>query len=326
MPPVDGGVSSVTIQLASSSQSNIAPLPISAAQETRRFGERLSLPSVLIAELVAAVEQTERRLMRHKSPQARITLTAAPGELTLEWSVSNMRINDEESRAVYMGPLPMSVNRGPAPLPGRDSPIVGSGWSWLYRGGPQAVLLERAHPRETLSGDMALVERQGHKLRLAIADGLGHGPQAREAAQRAVTSLRNDFKLDIQEAVLRAHDLLGSTRGATLGVIDIDFTARIVKGTTVGNVRVALFFGSRTWSPCGTDAVLGHGRGGSHGRLDVRVESHPYPDGSVLALFSDGLLNQLRLPWQRGEIDDTACQLFHTFSIASDDATLLLLG
>jgi hypothetical protein len=43
-------------------------------------------------------------------------------------------------------------------------------------------------------------------------------------------------------------------------------------------------------------------------------------------MFSDGLLNQLRLPWQRGEHDELATQLFHTFSIATDDATLLLLS
>lgn len=329
MPPEVSGPQSLVLQVASSMSSGvsgIAPLPTSNPLETRRFGERLNLPQQLIADLVTAVEQVERKIARHRSPQARITLTAAPGDLSLEWSVSSMRITEEDSRAVYIGPLPASANRG-LPLPvGREPAIVGSGWWWLYRGGPQAILLERPHPREVLSGDVTLVDRQGHKLRLAVVDGLGHGPQAREAAQRAVNSLRADSKLELAEAVLRAHDQLGSTRGATLGLVDIDFSTRIIKGTTVGNVRVVLFFNNRVWSPCGTDAVLGHGRGGSHGKLEVRIEQHPYPEGAMLALFSDGLLNQLRLPWQRGDLEETAAQLFHTFSVATDDATLLLLG
>jgi hypothetical protein len=174
---------------------------------------------------------------------------------------------------------------------------------------------------------MALALRSGDKLRLAVADGLGHGVVAREAAQRAIQSLRTDVNLGLQESLLRAHEHLAATRGATLGLVDIDLTTQILSGTTVGNVRVVLFFGAgRSWSPCGTDAVLGHGRGGLHGRLEVRIEQHPFPAGGILCLFSDGLVNQLRLPWQRGDLDETAVQLFQTFSVATDDATLLLLG
>jgi serine/threonine protein phosphatase PrpC len=174
---------------------------------------------------------------------------------------------------------------------------------------------------------MALVDRHGSRLRLAVVDGLGHGPLAHEAAQRAIASLRVDHQLDIQDAVLQAHERLAATRGATLGVIDLDLSSRTIRATTVGNVRVALFFSpGRVWSPCGTDAVLGHGRGGLHGRLEVRIEQHSWPEEAILALFSDGLSNQLRLPWQRVALDDLAAQLFVTFSVATDDATLLLVG
>ena len=100
----------------------------------------------------------------------------------------------------------------------------------------------------------------------------------------------------------------------------------MVRGTTVGNVRVALFFAPRsTWSPCGTDAVLGYGRGGV-GRLDVRVEEHPLPPDGVVCLFSDGLQSQLRPPLARAELDDLAIQLFHTFVVPRDDATLIVAG
>jgi hypothetical protein len=80
------------------------------------------------------------------------------------------------------------------------------------------------------------------------------------------------------------------------------------------------------WSPCGTDAVLGHGRGGQHGRLEVRIEQHSWPEEATLALFSDGLLNQLRLPWQKLPLDELAAQLFLTFAVPTDDATLLLVS
>lgn len=265
--------------------------------------------------------------MRQKSPLATISVRATTPDPTVEWHISAVRIGAEESRAVYLGPLPTAANRGLQTPVNRDVPTAGTGWLWMQRNGMQALTLERPHPRETQSGDVSLVERRGDKLRLSVVDGLGHGPMAREAALRAIASLRDSMNLEVQDAVLRAHDLLGATRGATLGLIDLDLATRTIRGTTVGNVRVALFFGNgRVWSPCGTDAVLGHGRGGSHGRLDVRVEQHPWPEAGILALFSDGLLNQLRLPWQRGELFELSTQLFHTFSVANDDATLLLFG
>jgi hypothetical protein len=295
-------------------------------REARSFAEKQDLTPAQLAELLSAVDEVERRLIRHGSPLAQLRVHLSPAGNSLDWTASPMRISGDDSRAAYVGPLPQTQSRV-GPLPTSDQPVSGGGWQWLERGQPQAVLLERPHPRETLSGDMILVERSGGKLRVAVADGLGHGPMAREAATRAVQSLQKDIKLDIEESVMRAHERLAATRGATLGLVDIDLVGRTIRGTTVGNVRVALFFGAgRVWSPCGTDAVLGHGRGGSSGRLTVRVEQHPYPSDSVLALFSDGLLNQLRMPWQRGDLDDLVIQLFHTFSIANDDATLLLLG
>lgn len=294
-------------------------------REARIFAERLGFTPTQIAELVTAVEEIERKLLRHRSPSAQLIVRVQPSGTTLEWAASSMRISNEDSRAMYIGPLPSTAGRATLPPQGRDPAIEGAGWRWLSKG-PELILLGRPHPRETLSGDMAMVNRRGDKMRLAVADGLGHGPLAREASRRAVESLRATVALSLEEAVLAAHEQIATTRGATLGLAEVDLTTRIIRATTVGNVRVAMFFGTgRVWSPCGTDAVLGHGRGGSHGRLDIRVEQHPWQPDTILALFSDGLLNQLRLPWQRGELDELAAQLFHTFSIATDDATLLLM-
>jgi hypothetical protein len=134
--------------------------------------------------------------------------------------------------------------------------------------------------------------------------------------------------VSVEEAVLKAHEQAAATRGATLGVVDIDLEEKLVRATTIGNIRVAMFYGGgRVWSPCGTDAVLGHGRGSFHGRLDIRVEQHMLPPDVLLAVFSDGLQNQLRLPWQRNmDPEDLALQLFATYAVATDDATLLLFN
>jgi hypothetical protein len=303
---------------------------VSAA--ARQLAERCALAEATLSRYVLGAEEAARRLLRLPGDAMTITLRGTPGEATLQWQARNLR-------------LPTDVLRPPSPLghtptaktlpPGvsaialhPDARVQGSGWRWSGERGCQITILERPHPRETYSGDMTFVERRGNKLRLAVVDGLGHGPAAREAAQRTVSALAGQMALSLEDAVLKAHEQAAPTRGATLGLVDLDLDEKVVRGTTVGNIRVALFFGSgRVWSPCGTDAVLGHGRGSFHGRLDVRVEQHVLPPDILLALFSDGLQSQLRLPWQRPQdSEDLALQLFATYGVVNDDATLMLFS
>lgn len=301
---------------------------------------------MLLGQLIQNAEETARRVLRYTAQPVTLTLHVPPSiksDLQLYWSAPNLRITAEPSRAMHVSAMPIGrpssivnapVNTPPPPgpvfSPTAESRVLGSGWRWYNERGTHLTLtlLDRPHPREQKSGDMALIERSGSRLRLVVADGLGHGPAAREAAQRAIQAMSAHIDADLPEAVLRAHEQMASTRGATLGALDIDLSARVLRGTTVGNVRVMVFFGAgRVWSPCGTDAVLGHGRGSLHGRLDVRVEQHPFPPEAIVALFSDGLQNQLRLPWQRTSSDpeELATQLFGNYAVPTDDATLLLL-
>jgi len=290
-------------------------------QECLQLAQAAKLPPALQAEFMEAASEVIRRLLRYGGERANCTLSALSRSARIEWGALRGRLSSD-SAPIYIGPLP---NRAiPAPAE-REATTSIAGWRWFPREGlSRIVLVSQPHPREKEAGDMSLVVRRENKLRLVVADGLGHGPAAREAARRAIEALRRDVHLDVGEAVYAAHTHVAGTRGATLGVADIDLQARTVRSTTVGNVRVVLFYGvGRLWSPCGSDAVLGHGRG-SGGQIEIRVEQHPLPENAIVCLFSDGLASQLRLPWQRVDLDDLAVQLFQTFVVPNDDATLLL--
>ncbi len=179
-----------------------------------------------------------------------------------------------------------------------------------------------------MCGDVAMIARRDGKIRVAIADGLGHGPQAREAAEVTVRWLRAASEERLEDAVLSAHENTASTRGATLGIAELDLKTQTVTATTVGNVRVGIYQNTgRLWSPCGVDAVLGHGRGSSNGRLDVRIEKSQMPPGSLLLLFSDGLGSQLRLPLTRPQtLEELSAQLFASYVVPTDDASLVMVS
>jgi hypothetical protein len=308
------------------------------AGAVRRFAEEAGAQAGQQQAFSALAEEQARKVQRLSRESASLHLSARGMELSLSWEALGVRLPalpQDPARAAPAQNLTktlMPLSRPVVPAaPAQPAPEVRvqlRGFCWLQAPVVQAILVERPHPRETLSGDAALIERHGQLLRIAVVDGLGHGPAAREAALRTASSLTSTWRDELQDSVLAAHDLVAATRGATLGVADIDLAARSVRATTIGNVRVALFFGpGRTWSPCGTDAVLGHGRGTLHGRLAVRVEQHALPPDGIFALFSDGLQNQLRPPLQRvGELLEMGLLLFATYAVPNDDSTLLLVS
>lgn len=90
----------------------------------------------------------------------------------------------------------------------------------------------RAHPRETVIGDHALVVRDDRATTIAVVDGLGHGQPALAAATRAVAAVTPEAALD--QMFARAHKGLHGARGAVMAL------ARITDGelehASVGNV------------------------------------------------------------------------------------------
>src|SRR6185312_16488851 len=94
---------------------------------------------------------------------------------------------------------------------------------------------ERPHPNETVNGDAWSVTWSGERCRIAVVDGLGHGPAAAEAAQCALTTLAAQPALALVEAVHGCHEALRSTRGAALTIIDIEARSMHLSHVGVGN-------------------------------------------------------------------------------------------
>ncbi len=286
----------------------------------KTFCQQLGFDKSKLVGILAQLEDTFARIRRVAVEPSTVTIARHADGVSVDWTTSNLRLPKAEQR-------PGAKATETKTLPASHSRVRGMGFRWSDEPALQALHLERPHPRETMCGDMAMVARRGSMMRLAVADGLGHGPAAREAAQVAIRWLQSTQNESLEEAVLTAHEQTAATRGATLGIVDLDLKTQIITATTIGNIRVGIYQSAgRVWSPCGTDAVLGHGRGSFHGKLDVRVEKYQLPPGALVLLFSDGLANHLRLPFQRPQsLEELGTSLFATYVVPSDDATLLML-
>ncbi|HEU5300524.1 MAG TPA: SpoIIE family protein phosphatase [bacterium] len=140
------------------------------------------------------------------------------------------------------------------------------------------------YPGQAVAGDMVLIQDQEGVLRVALADGLGHGPEARASAAEAIAAVREQRTPDLAAAFQEAHRRLAHRefRGAVLGLAHFDRARRLVRFAGVGNVDLIILAGDVT-------RLIGH-----HGTLGgalpaIRTYEAAFEEGALAFLLSDGI-------------------------------------
>src|SRR5262249_11905829 len=142
-------------------------------------------------------------------------------------------------------------------------------------------------PGEDVCGDAWTMHRDGDKLRVLLADGLGHGLGAADAANAAAARFAKAPHLPLLTTLGGIHDELRQTRGAVLGLAEIDFARRELLFTGVGNIEGSIY------SEAGSHGVVSHN--GTVGFEMGRVQQFTYsfPDDAIFVMHSDGCTTQL---------------------------------
>ncbi|MHC3474726.1 SpoIIE family protein phosphatase [Streptomyces sp. 7R007] len=146
-------------------------------------------------------------------------------------------------------------------------------------GGITTALAQAEH-----SGDDFSRVRSGSRVTLLLSDGLGHGDKAAEASTAAVRALRPIAHLPPVEMLRELHATLRDTRGAAIGIAQLDEDTGRLSFAGVGNIGARLRTGG-TWQP-----LLSHpGIVGAHFPATVPVREAAWQPDSLLVLHSDGL-------------------------------------
>ena len=157
---------------------------------------------------------------------------------------------------------------------------------------------------------------------MIVADGLGHGPVAAEAADEALkafAALRGSPATILE----RAHGPMRGTRGAAVTIVDLDPAAGRLVYAGAGNISGRVVSGIEDRSLMS-----------QHGTLGVAIRrlqdvSYPWPDHSIVVLHSDGLLTRWNLKDVGGLLQcDPAViagWLLRDFTRGHDDVTIVVL-
>ncbi|HYQ01011.1 MAG TPA: SpoIIE family protein phosphatase [Polyangiaceae bacterium] len=173
-------------------------------------------------------------------------------------------------------------------------------------------------PGERVNGDAVLVRRDPtlNRTLLAVIDGLGHGPGAAEASERAVKQMEGgSLGTSALELMTSVHHALRGSRGAvgTICLIDRDR----LEACAVGNVSLMT-------ANCYVPLVLSPGILGQS-VSKFRVASAQLAAGARLALLSDGLSLRFKLDELRELTPREVCKsIVDRFRRYDDDATVLV--
>lgn len=175
---------------------------------------------------------------------------------------------------------------------------------------------------EEACGD-AWCRRQGADgFTLMVADGLGHGPSAADAAHAATRVFRAAREAEAPSAMLAAmHVALRSTRGAAVGIAKVGEGQVVFAG--VGNIAATLVDpGADVRRMVSNNGTVGHVA------RTLRDFSYPLSAGALIILASDGIATSWRLDAYPGLSQRhptlIAGVLLRDFGRGRDDATVLV--
>jgi anti-sigma regulatory factor (Ser/Thr protein kinase) len=156
------------------------------------------------------------------------------------------------------------------PLPDRPPPIEFGGICIPMRG-------------EEVSGDAWSVEVWRDQLAVLVADGLGHGISANDAARAATDTFAAHPRSEPQAVIEACHAALARTRGAAVAVARIVSSAERGSFAGVGNIVCRVEASAAHRHLVSYNGTVGHTL------RKLQEFAFPWPMGSLLILHSDGL-------------------------------------
>jgi anti-sigma regulatory factor (Ser/Thr protein kinase) len=183
----------------------------------------------------------------------------------------------------------------------------------------------RPYRGEPQSGDHAAFVRTDDGLRIAVCDGLGHGPPARAAAS-AATRVFIEHRDEVPQAIVeRCHRTVGPTRGVVMAVAALRERATpSLELASVGNITIELVRPHASRRFGASSFVVGSPQRGWR----AHAETSALADGEILVMFSDGIASRASIAEDLALLREhpitIAHQLVTRFGREDDDVLVLV--
>jgi negative regulator of sigma-B (phosphoserine phosphatase) len=143
-----------------------------------------------------------------------------------------------------------------------------------------------AHEGEVRSGDLAVFVPTATGGLACVIDGLGHGPEAADAAELCADVVRANAEAGARDLMAACHEALLTTRGAVMTAAWFDLERSQLSWAGVGNVDARLV---RAGPEQREDVALVFGGVLGYRMPQVRAATMALERGDVLVMITDGI-------------------------------------
>lgn len=145
-------------------------------------------------------------------------------------------------------------------------------------------------PGEITSGDGFVVKSTDKYIKLMLADGLGHGPEANKAINEAATAFKVFPDYSPTETLRFIHTSIKKTRGAVINITGYNFAEKKWTTTGIGNIAARLFGPVTMRNHMSYNGIVGHNIPGSINDQEYGADQY-----NQVMLCSDGIKTRIEL-------------------------------
>jgi serine/threonine protein phosphatase PrpC len=183
----------------------------------------------------------------------------------------------------------------------------------------EIAAVQRPMPGEVQCGDAYAVVTGPRTTLLAVADGLGHGPEAARAARAFCVHAEQHVDRSLEGILATADAALAGTRGAAVALLRLDPRGRF-EFAGIGNIAVRAV-SRRPIHPVSVAGTLGR----RHSRRPL-CESFDVDGGDLVVVHTDGISSRFELDAIRTDAAPRIAEaLLSSHGKSNDDATCIVV-
>lgn len=139
-------------------------------------------------------------------------------------------------------------------------------------------------PGETTSGDGMSVKRTDKYIKIMLADGLGHGPDANKAINEAALAFKIFPDFSPTETLRFLHTNIKKTRGAVINILTYNYLSKMWTSTGIGNIAARLIGPVASRNQISYNGIVGHNIPNT-----MNDQEYPSEQYNMVVLCSDGI-------------------------------------
>ncbi len=178
-------------------------------------------------------------------------------------------------------------------------------------------------PGEKTSGDGFTYKKTDKYLKMMLADGLGHGPEANLAINEAETAFKVFPDYSPTQTIRFIHNAIKKTRGAVINILAYDLSRKVWTTAGVGNIALRMSGPVNFKNHMSYNGIVGHNIPGTMNDQEYAAEEY-----NQAMLCSDGIktrIDMTRYPMMyKYDVTVLAAAIYKDHARRNDDMSVVI--